>query len=57
VFYAEYKCYGTGANSGQRVKWSKQLSSREVKQFTLKNILQGKDDWRIESANKTGPAN
>jgi pectinesterase len=57
VFYAEYKCYGGGANSGQRVKWSKQLSSREVKQFTLKNILQGKDDWRIESANKTGPAN
>ncbi|XP_006301771.2 putative pectinesterase 11 [Capsella rubella] len=30
VYYGEYKCYGPGADRGQRVKWSKQLSDDEA---------------------------
>ena len=40
--YAEYKSYGPGANSIARVKWSKQLTDEEVKQYTIKNVL---GDW------------
>jgi pectinesterase len=39
VRYAEYKSSGPGGNAGARVKWAKQLTDEEVKQFTIKNIL------------------
>jgi pectinesterase len=37
--YAEYKSSGPSANPAARVKWAKQLSDEEVKNYTLKNIL------------------
>ena len=37
--YAEYNSSGPGANNEARVKWAKQLTDEEVKQYTLKNIL------------------
>jgi len=37
--YAEYNSSGPGANKEARVKWAKQLTSEEVKKYTLKNIL------------------
>ncbi|HEY4327000.1 MAG TPA: pectinesterase family protein [Mucilaginibacter sp.] len=43
--YAEYKSTGPGANPDARVKWSRQLTDDEVKVYTLKNILGGKDNW------------
>ena len=43
--YAEYKSTGPGANPSARATWSRQLSDDEVKQYTLKNILGGKDNW------------
>ncbi|MDP9046721.1 MAG: pectinesterase family protein [Bacteroidota bacterium] len=43
AFYAEYKNTGAGANTGDRVAWSHQLSDDEVKQYTIINILGGKD--------------
>ncbi|OKS86964.1 pectinesterase family protein [Mucilaginibacter polytrichastri] len=43
--YAEYKSTGPGANPSARILWSKQLTDNEVKQYTLKNILGGKDHW------------
>jgi pectinesterase len=39
VFYAEYKNYGDGANTADRVKWSKQLTAKEAKEYTLENIF------------------
>lgn len=45
--YAEYNCSGPGANPAARVKWSKQLNSEEVKQYTLKNILGEWDPLKI----------
>jgi pectinesterase len=46
VLYAEYKSYGEGATIEGRVKWSKQLTKKELKQYTLINILAGPDNWR-----------
>jgi pectinesterase len=43
--YAEYKNYGPGANTSQRVQWSRQLSDDEAKQYTLKNVF---GDWKPE---------
>ncbi len=40
--YAEYHSSGPGANPEARVKWARQLSDEEVKQYTRKNIL---GDW------------
>ncbi len=39
AFYGEYKSYGEGATPGQRVPWSRQLSVREVKKYSVKNIF------------------
>jgi pectinesterase len=37
--FSEYRSSGPGANISARVKWCKQLSDEEVKQYTLENIL------------------
>jgi pectinesterase len=42
AFYAEYKNFGPGADVTQRVGWSKQLTKKEAKQYTVKNIFR---DW------------
>lgn len=47
AFYAEYKSYGAGANVGDRVKWSKQLSRKEAKGYTIKKIFSG---WNPETS-------
>jgi len=39
VFYAEYKNSGAGAGINKRVSWSKQLSKKEARGYTLKNIF------------------
>jgi len=41
VLYAEYKSYGAGAEGSGRVKWSRQLSKKEFKKYTVKNIFNG----------------
>lgn len=43
--YAEYQCSGPGAAKGNRVKWARQLTNEEVKNYTLGNILGGQDHW------------
>lgn len=41
VYYAEYQSSGPGANPGQRLKWTRQLTAKQAKQYTLKNIFNG----------------
>lgn len=45
VLYAEYKNIGAGANNAKRVEWAKQLTNKEVKNYTINNILAGNDHW------------
>jgi len=49
VFYAEYKCSGEGAAAGQRVAWSKQLTEKEAKAYTLENIFSNNSLVKDES--------
>ncbi|WP_316819359.1 pectinesterase family protein [Pedobacter nyackensis] len=46
AYYAEFGSKGLGAAPTARVTWSHQLSVKEVKWYTLKNILAGSDHWR-----------
>lgn len=39
VYYAEYKNTGEGADTKSRVAWSKQLSDKEAKEYTIENIF------------------
>jgi pectinesterase len=41
AYYAEYKSKGPGANPKGRAAWSHQLTKKEAKQYTLKNIFGG----------------
>lgn len=45
TYYAEYGNTGPGASVKDRVSWSKQLSAAEAKKYTVRNILQGSDNW------------
>lgn len=45
AFYAEFESRGEGAASDKRVPWSKQLSRKEAKQYTLKKIFAGTTQW------------
>lgn len=45
AYYAEYKSTGPGASPATRVPWSHQLTDAEAKQYTIKNILGGDDNW------------
>jgi len=42
AYYAEYGSTGPGAVMGARVKWSRQLSASEAKNYTVESIL---GDW------------
>jgi pectinesterase len=39
AFYAEYGNTGAGADVSQRVAWSRQLTKKEAKKYTVSNIL------------------
>ncbi|MFT3825386.1 MAG: pectinesterase family protein [Chitinophagaceae bacterium] len=45
VLYAEYNSTGAGANTTARVKWSKQLSEKQLKRYTPENIFAGAVKW------------
>ena len=42
AFYAEYKSTGEGAAPAKRVSWSKQLTDKEAKQYTVEKVLGGR---------------
>jgi len=43
--YSEYHSTGPGADPGARVKWARQLTSRQAGAYTVKHILGGPDHW------------
>ena len=45
TFYGEYGSTGPGFVKESRVSWSKQLTKKEAKQYTLKNIFAGTSAW------------
>lgn len=47
AFFAEYESTGPGANTKNRAAWSHQLTSKELKTYTIANILSGKDRWNV----------
>lgn len=52
VFYGEYSSKGPGAAPDSRAKWSRQLSSKEIKDYTIKTIFSGSDDWEPTTSSK-----
>ena len=51
AYFAEYKSNGAGAKPESRVKWSRQLTESEAKQFSTENFLRGTDNWNPKAAN------
>ncbi|WP_416438163.1 pectinesterase family protein [Phnomibacter sp. MR] len=49
TFYAEYKNIGPGAATAQRVPWSKQLTKKEARQYSLQNIFSGPQIGRFST--------
>ena len=47
-FYAEFNSKGKGTNAETRVSWSHQLSGKEAKKYSVKNILAGNDNWNYK---------
>jgi len=45
AFYAEYNCKGEGASRAQRVAWSKELTKKEAKEYTIAKIFAGTTPW------------
>lgn len=45
TFYAEYGSTGAGFVKDGRVDWSKQLTKKEAKRYTLKHIFSGATSW------------
>lgn len=43
--YAEYKSTGEGASLKERVKWSKQLTDKEARKYSVENIFSGTGNW------------
>jgi pectinesterase len=52
AFYAEYQSRGEGGNAAKRVAWSRQLSKKAAKKYTLEHIFEGTEDWDIQEAGK-----
>ena len=43
--YMEFDNSGPGADTSQRVSWSRQLTSKEAQQITLDNVFRRDDSW------------
>ncbi|PKQ65322.1 pectin esterase [Labilibaculum manganireducens] len=47
AFYAEYRNRGLGADTSDRVVWSKQLTAKQAEKYTVENVLQ-LSKWEIK---------
>lgn len=50
VLFGEYKCWGPGSKSSERVKYSKQLSYEEVEPFVSLGYVQS-EKWLLPPPN------
>jgi pectinesterase len=48
--YAEYKNHGNGADSSHRVKWARQLSDAEAKEYTTENIFSNQNGYPLQDS-------
>jgi len=39
--FAEYENYGTGADTSLRLSWTRQIDEKEIKNYTIQNVLSG----------------
>ncbi|XP_052191100.1 probable pectinesterase 53 [Diospyros lotus] len=46
VFYGQFKCWGPGAEHGERVSWSRELTWQEAKPFVSVDFVDG-CDWLL----------
>ena len=53
--YAEYNSTGPGANPQGRAAWARQLTRREARAITLKNVLGGSDGWNPQASRQVSP--
>lgn len=49
AYYAEYKCYGEGADTSKRAVWGHQLSN--IDDYDIYEILKGDDGWNPLASN------
>ncbi len=45
VLYAEYNSSGEAINNKERVSWSHQLTDKQAKEYNIKNIFSGLQNW------------
>jgi pectinesterase len=50
AFYAEYQNIGPGAETGQRVDWSHQITAEEAATYTDENIFRYCSSWEVPSS-------
>lgn len=43
AYYAEYKCFGEGADTSKRADWAHQLS--DIRDYDIHEVLRGLDGW------------
>ncbi|MGE5606842.1 MAG: pectinesterase family protein [Bacteroidota bacterium] len=43
--FVEYRSSGPGGSMEKRVKWAKQLTAEEAKEYTVEKVLAGEDGW------------
>ena len=43
AYYAEYHCYGDGADTSRRAAWAHQLS--DIRDYDIHEVLRGLDGW------------
>ena len=44
-FFAEYNCYGFGADTSERISWLRTIDDEDLLEYSKENVLAGADNW------------